>query len=106
MLPLPRQPPEIIKELFKDKHFMENIRAYNMMFTMTSFGEKVDDSVNNGSGPYVFKVEGQISHWMGSLCPPTDGNPRFLQMYIYDTNNEVCNRLRHFSGSECGDLKP
>lgn len=85
---------------------MENIRAYNMMFAMTSFGEKVDDSVNNGSGPYVFKVEGQISHWMGSLCPPTDGNPTFLQMYIYDTNNEVCNRLRHFSGSECGDLKP
>ncbi|CAI9297450.1 unnamed protein product [Lactuca saligna] len=106
MLPLPRQPPKIIKELFKDKHFMENIRAYNMMFAMTSFGAKVDDSVNNWSGPYVFKVEGQISHWMGSLCPPTDGNPRFLKMYIYDTNNEVCNRLHHFSGSEFGDLKP
>ena len=49
---------------------MENIRAYNMMFAMTSFGAKVDDSINNGSGPYVFKVEGQISHWMGSLFPP------------------------------------
>ncbi|GJQ95107.1 hypothetical protein Tco_0006246 [Tanacetum coccineum] len=105
-LPHPREAPEIIKELFKDKHFMENIRAYNMMFAMTSFGDKVDDSVNNGSGPYVFKVAGQISHWMGSLCPPSDQNTRFLQMYIYDTNNEVSNRLRYFGGGEYGDLKP
>lgn len=105
-LPLPREPPEIIKELFRDRKFMENIRAYNLMFAMTSFGARVDDSVNKGSGPYVFKVGGQISHWMGSLCPPTDQNPRFLQMYIYDTTNEVCNRLRHFGGGESTDLKP
>ncbi|GJW79060.1 type I inositol polyphosphate 5-phosphatase 12-like protein [Tanacetum coccineum] len=105
-LPHPREAPEIIKELFMDKHFMENIRAYNMMFAMTSFRDKVDDSVNNGSGPYVFKVAGQISHWMGSLCPPSDQNTRFLQMYIYDTNNEVSNRLRYFGGGEYGDLKP
>ena len=71
---------------------MENIRAYNQMFSMTSFGAKIDDSVNDGYGPYVFKVVGQISHWMGSLCPPEDQNPRFLQMYIYDTQNEVDNR--------------
>ncbi|GJT83108.1 hypothetical protein Tco_1057450 [Tanacetum coccineum] len=57
-LPFPRDPPEIIKELFKDRHFMESIRACNMMFSMTSFGANVDDSDNNGSGPYVFKVEG------------------------------------------------
>lgn len=104
-LPLPRDPPDIIKELFRDRHFMDNIRAYNMMFAMTSFGATVDDSINDGTGPYVFKVQGQISHWMGSLCPPTDQNPRFLQMYIYDTCNEVCNRLRYFGGQEAGDLK-
>ncbi|PWA92314.1 hypothetical protein CTI12_AA079770 [Artemisia annua] len=27
-----RDPPDSIKQLFKDKHFMENIRAYNQMF--------------------------------------------------------------------------
>lgn len=85
-MPLLKQPPTIIKKLFEDKDFLENIRAYNMMVALTSFGAKVDDSVNNGSGPYVFKVEGHISHWMGSLCPPEDANPRFLQMYIYDTD--------------------
>nr|GEV03932.1 copia protein [Tanacetum cinerariifolium] len=61
---------EIIKELFKDRHFMESICAYNMMFSMTSFGDNAGDSVNNSSGPYVFKVEGKISHLMGSLYPP------------------------------------
>ncbi|GJT28502.1 DNA helicase [Tanacetum coccineum] len=55
-LPFPRDPPEIIKELFKDRHFMESIRACNMMFAMTSFGANVDDSDNNGSGPYLFKT--------------------------------------------------
>ncbi|GKD06430.1 DNA helicase [Tanacetum coccineum] len=37
----------------------------------------------------------------GSLCPADgkDGEPpRFLQLYIYDTDNEVDNRLTHFGG--------
>ena len=85
---------------------MENIRAYNQMFTMTYFGAKMDDSINNCSGPFVFKVEGQISHWMGCLCPLDNDNPRFLQMYIYDTDNEIENRLRHFRKHKCEDLEP
>lgn len=105
-LPFPRKPPAIIEGLFGDKKFMENICVYNQMFAMTSFGARVDDSINNGSGTYVFRVEGQISHWMGSLCPPKDTNPRFLQMYIYDIDNEVCNRLHHFGANQARDLSP
>ncbi|KAJ9555986.1 hypothetical protein OSB04_010600 [Centaurea solstitialis] len=105
-LQIPREPPMLMKELFTVKHFMENIRAYNQIFAMTSFGAKVDDSINNGSGPFVFKVEGQIFHWMGSLCPLEDDNPRFLQMYIYDTENEIHNRLRHFRKANYEDLDP
>ncbi|KAJ9559006.1 hypothetical protein OSB04_013620 [Centaurea solstitialis] len=104
-LPFPREPPQLIKKLFEDRHFMENIRAYNQMFAMTSFGAKLDNSINSGRHPYVFKVEGQISHWIGSLCPPDDQNCRFLQMYVYDTANEVSNRLRHFHKGEYTDLK-
>ncbi|GKD66318.1 DNA helicase [Tanacetum coccineum] len=50
-------------------HFHKHIRAYSQMFAMTSFRAKVDDSVNKGRGPYVFKISGQIYHWIGSLCP-------------------------------------
>ncbi|GJS36348.1 DNA helicase [Tanacetum coccineum] len=92
----PREPPKYIKSLFGNKHFMENIRAYNQMFAMTSFGAKIDESINAGRGPYVFKVSDQIYHWIGSLCPPPEEAPRFLQLYIYDTDNEVENRMRHF----------
>ncbi|GJY77799.1 hypothetical protein Tco_0483600, partial [Tanacetum coccineum] len=97
-------PPEYIKDLLQNKHFMENIRAYNQMFAMTSFGAKVDDSINRGRGPYVFKVFGQVYHWIGSLCPPAGEPPRFLQLYIYDTKHEVENRMWHFGGIDDSNL--
>ncbi|KAL3627784.1 hypothetical protein CASFOL_029147 [Castilleja foliolosa] len=99
-LPYPLYPPLSMKSLFADVSFMENIRAYNNMFSMTSFGARIDDAVNNGRGPYVFKVSGQVSHWIGSMCPPATEGPRFLQLYIYDTDNEVSNRLRFFGSSD------
>nr|GEV93006.1 DNA helicase [Tanacetum cinerariifolium] len=34
-------PPDFIKQLLTNNHFMEHIRAYNQMFAMTSFGAKV-----------------------------------------------------------------
>ncbi|KAL3627250.1 hypothetical protein CASFOL_028613 [Castilleja foliolosa] len=36
-LPFPLHPPLIIKQLFENANFMENIRAYDNMFSMTSF---------------------------------------------------------------------
>ncbi|GJW36068.1 hypothetical protein Tco_0058988 [Tanacetum coccineum] len=33
-----------------------------------------------------------------SLCPVDGEPPQFLQLYIYDTDNEVDNRLTHFGG--------
>nr|GEV05261.1 ribonuclease H-like domain, reverse transcriptase, RNA-dependent DNA polymerase [Tanacetum cinerariifolium] len=56
--------PEYIKFLLRDHHFKENIRAYNQMFSMTSLGARVDDSVNISRGPYVFKISGQLYHWL------------------------------------------
>nr|GEZ27889.1 helitron helicase-like domain-containing protein [Tanacetum cinerariifolium] len=72
------EPPEYIKSLFENKHFMENIRAYTHMFAMTSFGAKVDESINAG----------------------------FLQLYIYETDNEVQNRMDCFGGIDNSQLEP
>ncbi|GJV20047.1 hypothetical protein Tco_1369067 [Tanacetum coccineum] len=83
-----------------NSHFKEHVRAYNQMFSMTSFEAKIDDSVNRGRGPYVFKVSGQIYHWIGLLCPKEGHHPRFLQLYIYDTQDEVANRMRNFGGQD------
>ncbi|GJW16112.1 DNA helicase, partial [Tanacetum coccineum] len=99
-----REPPEYIKLLFGDRNFLNHIRVYNQMFSMTSFGARVDESINNGRGPYVFKISGQIYHWIGTLCPFVGDPPRFLQLYIYDTENEVANRMRHFGGTQSAGL--
>ncbi|GJX19647.1 DNA helicase [Tanacetum coccineum] len=66
--------PQYIKELYNDTYFMNNIRAYNQMFSMTSLGDNVDNSVNNGKGPYVFRISGQIYHWIGAMCPDEEGD--------------------------------
>lgn len=93
----PRSPPDCIIRLFERDDFQGNARAYNSMFAMTSFGASVDHSVNLRPGPYVFKISGQICHNIGSFCPPSGQKPRFLQMYVYDTEHELSNRLGCFS---------
>jgi hypothetical protein len=50
-------------------HFFDNIRYYNSMFAITSMGVRVIDSVNDGQGPYVFKISGHLCHRIGSLLP-------------------------------------
>nr|GFA14212.1 helitron helicase-like domain-containing protein [Tanacetum cinerariifolium] len=39
------------------------------------------------------------------MSPPEGAAPRFLQLYIYDTANEVKNRMAHFRGQHEGGLK-
>jgi hypothetical protein len=56
-------------------------------------GANIDKSVNDGRGPPVFKIHGQVHHRIGSLLPPDGSAPKFIQLYIYDTANEVRNRL-------------
>ncbi|PUZ74769.1 hypothetical protein GQ55_1G091800 [Panicum hallii var. hallii] len=49
------------------------------MFAMTSMGAKVIESINDGRAPYVFKISGQL--------------------YIFDTEHEVSNRINVASSS-------
>jgi hypothetical protein len=72
---------------------MQNIRQYNCFFLFSSMGAHIDRSVNDGGGYPVFKISGQVHHRIGSLLPPDDDPPKFIQLYIYDTSNGVINRL-------------
>jgi len=73
---------------------MKNIRQYNCLFAFTSMGANIDRSMNDGRGPLVFKINGQVHHRIGTLLPPDGSPPKFIQLYIYDTTNETRNRLR------------
>lgn len=79
----------------QSKHFKENTRAYNNMFSFTSIGGKVQSSINNGSGPPQFILSGQNFHRIGSLIPEEGRDPKFAQLYIYDTYNENHNRMNN-----------
>ncbi|XP_063938004.1 uncharacterized protein LOC108194704 [Daucus carota subsp. sativus] len=102
-LPAERHPPPYLDDLLsngvKSEHFKKNIRTYNSMFHFTSMGGKIDRSVNDGGGPFCFKLNGQNYHLLGTLKPTDGENPKFCQLYIYDTENEVDNRLNAFPGS-------
>jgi hypothetical protein len=74
--------------------FMKQIRQYNCLFAFTLMGEQIDRSVNDGRGQPVFKICGQVHHRIGSLLPADDNPPKFIQLYIYDTTNEIKNGLQ------------
>jgi hypothetical protein len=63
------------------------------MFAITSMGARVNESINDGRGPYVFKISGQVWHRIGTLIPVGDRCPEYAQLYIYDTANEIANRI-------------
>jgi hypothetical protein len=94
-----RPTPIFLEQLLDPKNgresilFRENIRVYNSMFSFTSMGAQVNRDINFGSGPYVFKISGQVHHLMGSVLPSDSECPKYAQLYVYDTKNEVSNRI-------------
>ncbi|GKB90123.1 hypothetical protein Tco_0962395 [Tanacetum coccineum] len=70
------------------------------MFAFTSMGGKQDKSVNTGRGPYCYRIQGMNYHRMGSFLPDEGKPPMFSQLYIYDTENEVQNRIKFASNGE------
>lgn len=103
-LPAPPLTPSYLQSLYDDKErgpsFQRSIRLYNAMFSFTSTGGNVDHSINTGRGPYIYRLNGQNHHVFGSLIPDDGDTPKFCQLYIYDTANEVNNRLRWVSTND------
>ena len=103
-LPPPEPTPSFLLDLYRDEvrgsKFQRSIRLYNAMFAFTSSGGNVDHSINRGRGPYIYRLNGQNHHVFGSLIPDDGDTPKFYQLYIYDTANEVNNRLRWVNVSD------
>lgn len=90
--------PDELYELFTSNsieslNFKKNVRSYNNHFAFTSFGVKYDkDLCQMYKGIYTFRIQGQVYHYINELLP-SDNNPSYLQLYFYDTENELSNRL-------------
>ncbi|GKD33726.1 ATP-dependent DNA helicase PIF1-like protein [Tanacetum coccineum] len=69
--------------------FRDLIRVYNGMFCFTSFGAKIDHSINKGRGLYTL-----------SLLPIEGTQPRYAQLWFFDTHNEIRNQLGAFMDTD------
>ncbi|XP_058741411.1 uncharacterized protein LOC131613788 [Vicia villosa] len=102
VLPLLNDPPQLLQHLLHNgtsldsKNYQSNIRTYNAMFSFTSPGMKFDNTVADGGGPPTLRLHGQTCHRIGTLIPK-DGRPQYAQLYIFDTDSEIDNRLKCFS---------
>ncbi|XP_073021925.1 uncharacterized protein [Primulina eburnea] len=76
------------------RHFRQFIRAYNHVFSFTSMRVNLDESLTTGThGIYTFRAHGSIYHSIGNLLPNENCRPRYMQMWIVDTDHDIDNRL-------------
>jgi len=100
-LPYMIEPPPLLRSLFGGVHprsnnFFVNIVSYNKLFSFKSVGGEIETRINRGLGPSHFVISDQNYHRIGSILPVEGERPKFCQLYIYDTKNELSNRLAHF----------
>jgi hypothetical protein len=75
---------------------MPYIRAYNSTLSFASIGANADAAlIEHTDGIYTFRIHGSMYHRLGSLLPQPGEQPGFAQLYFYDTDHEVDNRLHH-----------
>lgn len=68
-----------------------------------SFGQ----GINIGSKPYVFKICGQLHHLMGLVLQSKGKCPKYAQLYICDTRNEISNPINAIDPSHVNQkIKP
>ncbi|KAL8095833.1 hypothetical protein AgCh_036990 [Apium graveolens] len=96
---LSKEPPtpfiwQLHTDKIKGQRFKDGMQLYNSIFAFTSTGGRVDNSINNRGAPYIYRLNGQNHHLFGSLILPDSEDPKFCQLYIYDIENEISNRLR------------
>ncbi|CAG8775114.1 7652_t:CDS:2 [Cetraspora pellucida] len=73
-------------------------RVYSFDSTFTSIKAKIDNHITRIKGPYSFCIHGEIYHHISSLLPPPNlKHPLYVQIYVYDMNNEIQNRLNAVS---------
>ncbi|KAL6520118.1 hypothetical protein OROHE_017261 [Orobanche hederae] len=103
-LALPRMPSQLWNlytstTLPSAVHFRKCCRTYNNTTAFSSLGITYDHALaQSNKGIYTLRVQGAVYHFIRSLIPH-DGQGRQLQLYFYDTEHEIHNRL-----SQSGDL--
>ncbi|XP_072094162.1 uncharacterized protein [Arachis hypogaea] len=110
-LPFLTEAPALLHDLHYGDHensryFRKNIRKFNSMFAFTSMAGKINRSINNDTAPPIFSINGKNYHTIGSLIPQDNDKPGFAQLYIYDRDNEIQNRIKAIrSSASCHEIE-
>ncbi|KAJ6462878.1 hypothetical protein C8R45DRAFT_752003, partial [Mycena sanguinolenta] len=92
-------PPDLEKLFAEDstqaKEFRKNIAQYNTALSFTSLGVKEDRSINNGGGPPIFRIHGELCHRAGALLPSAGQQPTYAQLYIYEPRVALDHRMEN-----------
>ena len=56
---------------------------------MTLVEVKIDNSVTRQSGPYCFKIQGELHHLTGTLLSHGNQTPIYAQIYILDIAEQL-----------------
>ncbi|CAG8639081.1 17353_t:CDS:2, partial [Rhizophagus irregularis] len=80
------EPPPYLLNLYTSSRsdantFHKNIRGYNSLLACTFFGAKINE-----------EFQRKVYHCIELLLPKEDHTPIFVQLYIYDTENQNKNR--------------
>jgi hypothetical protein len=66
---------------------------YNSALALSSIGVEFGSVFNfKSSGPWVYRVNGQMYLSLGPLLPHISQKPTFSQLYVYDIEHELDNR--------------
>ena len=87
-------PPQELLHLFDGTsphslEFKTNVCQYNATFVFTSLGANIDHTVITGTGPYSFRISGELYHRASALLPIPNQAPSFAQLYIHDPNQQL-----------------
>lgn len=102
-LPLIGDPFSILQKLLFDsastpaKNYQANTRTYIVMFSFTSPGMKFDTKFTKGGGPPTLRLHGHTCHRIGTMLPEIGQPPKYAQLYIFDTDNEIQNWMECFT---------
>jgi hypothetical protein len=87
----------------QSKKFLEHIRRYNNALAFTSVGQdaykrlQTDNSVNDGHGPWLYKIKSELHHVTGTLLPSPGQTPMYSQLYIHDPDTALNHRMANRS---------
>ncbi|GBN27293.1 hypothetical protein AVEN_155185-1 [Araneus ventricosus] len=93
-LPNLTEAPDLLKELFcsnsqEAKNYRQSIQEYNSSLAFASMVAEIKEPL--GTGPYCFRIHGQIYHMVSTLYSNERNKPGYGQLYIFDSS-EASNR--------------